>query len=310
MRACLTRHLWVFTAFWLLAPLTGLAADGFTVATFNLEQYGSGTNEEERIKGPEAKAKIVESILAMSPDVLAVQEIEGTNALMELRADLKQRGLDYPAWEMASGADPIRHVAVLSRLPIVERRSHHRLSFLLRGRRFLCSRGFVEVDVKAGRNFVVTIFAAHLKSRRQTAAADEADVREQEAMLLREIVDRRLTADPQARVIVAGDFNDTKSSRPVRLLIGRGKLALHDLRPAERNGDNLPSANPKFDPRNVTWTYYYGKEDEYSRIDYLLASRGLMKCWDAEGTRVLALPNWGAASDHRPIVARFMPPPR
>lgn len=276
------------------------------MATYNLEQFGASSQEEGFVKSPEARDKILEAIRAMSPDVLALQEIEGINALMTLRADLKNQGIEYPYWELVEGADTNRHVAILARLAITRRTPHANLSFLLHGRRHPVSRGFAEVRIRVNAAFSFTLIVAHLKSRRAVAVADEAELREQEAVLLREIIDRQLReATP---LIVAGDLNDTKSSRAVRTLLGRGKLALTDLRPAERNGDNRPNENPRFDPRNVTWTHYYGKEDTYSRIDYLLASRDLAKLCDPAGTYVLAFPNWGLASDHRPMVARFVVP--
>jgi hypothetical protein len=87
--------------------------------------------------------------------------------------------------------------------------------------------------------------------------------------------------------------------------MGRGRAALIDTRPAERNGDDQPNSNPRYAPRNITWTYHYGKEDTYSRIDFILISQGMAKTWDKKETYVLALPNWGVGSDHRPIVAGF-----
>jgi endonuclease/exonuclease/phosphatase family metal-dependent hydrolase len=88
-------------------------------------------------------------------------------------------------------------------------------------------------------------------------------------------------------------------------VIGRGKLKLTDTRPAERNGDNAPNPNPRFSPRNVTWTHYYGVEDTYSRIDFLLLSPGMEREWLKNESYVLTIPNWGVGSDHRPLVATF-----
>jgi len=104
---------------------------------------------------------------------------------------------------------------------------------------------------------------------------------------------------------VLGDFNDTKGSKPIQTLLGKGGRSLVDTRPAERNGDDAPAPNPRWDPRHVTWTHFYGQEDSYDRIDYILISAGLAREWDRAGTYVLALPNWGVASDHRPLIARF-----
>ena len=55
----------------------------------------------------------------------------------------------------------------------------------------------------------------------------------------------------------------------------------------------------------VTWTHYFGKEDTYSRIDYIMLSPGMAREWVPNEGFVLATPNWGLASDHRPIVAAF-----
>ena len=282
------------------------AADTFSVATYNLENYLDESAGPRHPKSEAAKDKIREMIRAMKPDVLAVEEIGGTNALLELRSSLKAEGLNYPHWSHVAGFDTNIHVAVLSRFPFLACRPHTNEGFLLNGRRFRVSRGFAEVDVQVNAEYQYTLIAAHLKSRREVPQADEADLREHEATLLREIIDARLRTDPTLNLIVLGDFNDLKDSKPIRTIIGRGKNALIDTRPAEKYGELPTGPNDPTASRNVTWTYYFSKEDTYSRIDYLLLSHGMAREWQTNATYVLALPNWGVASDHRPIIAGFM----
>jgi endonuclease/exonuclease/phosphatase family metal-dependent hydrolase len=288
-----------------LIPAAGFAAETFRVATYNLANYVDAETSGRPVKSPEARAKVRESIKALKPDVIALQEMGSVRALEELRTALKAEGLDFPHWEHVAGWDTNIHVAVLSRFPITARRPHTNDSFLLSGRRFRVSRGFVEVDIQVSPNYRFTLFTAHLKSKRAVPEADEAELRLEEAKVLREKIDARLSAQPKANIVVLGDLNDTKDSRSTKAIMGIGRGKLVDTRPAERNGDNTPPANPAWDPPNVTWTHFYGKEDSYSRIDYILLSQGMAQEWLKDETYVLALPNWGLASDHRPIVATF-----
>ena len=281
-------------------------AGTFRVATYNVETYlDQPTESRPHVKSAEAKAKIRESIEAIAPDVIALEEMGDTNALLELRASLRAGGQDFPFWEHLQGFDTNIHVAVLSKLPIVARRPHTNDFFLLDGRRFQVKRGFAELDIQAATNFTFTLLAAHLKSRLTTADADESEERLSEAKVLRDIINARLAKEPAARLIVLGDFNDTKDSASTREIVGRGKTKLFDTRPAERNGDTAPSEPPYFEPRDVAWTYFYGKTDEYSRIDYILISPALKRNWLPNETYIPAIPDWGLGSDHRPVVAGF-----
>ena len=281
-------------------------AETFRVATYNVENYlAQPTESRPHIKSEAARAKVRESIQVLNPDVLALEEMGGTNELRELRNALKARGLDYPDWEFVCAMDTNIHVAVLSKLPIVARRPHTNDNFLLDGKRFQVKRGFAELDIQAATNFIFTLLAAHLKSHLAAPEADEAEERLGEAKVLREIIDARLAQEPGARLIVLGDFNDTKDSASTREIIGRGKFKLIDTHPAEHNGDTARGEPPYFEPRNVAWTYFYGKNDTYSRIDFILLSPALKPNWLPGETLIPAVPNWGAGSDHRPIVAGF-----
>jgi len=283
------------------------AADTFRVAAYNVENYIDQPGTGRAIKSADAKAKVRESILAMKPDVISFEEMGGTNAFLELRESLKKDGLDYPHWEHITSYDTNIHVAVLSKFPFTARHPHTNDNFLLAGKKFRVKRGFAELDIKVNDNYSFTLLAAHLKSKIASPMADQDDERLQEATILREKIDARLKADPNVNLIVLGDFNDFPNSKPVKEIIGtRGKNQLVDTRPAERNNDTPSVATgARHGSRSVAWTHFYGTEDTYSRLDYILLSHGMAKELVAGETYIPTIPNWGIGSDHRPIVATF-----
>ena len=290
-----------------LFTLGAPGAELFRVATYNVENDILRSNETRSIKPPESRAKIREHLLVIKADVIALQELGGADALQDIQQGLKAGGLDYAHSEIVCGWDTNIQVAVLSRFPIVARRPHTNDSYLLQGRRFHVGRGFLEVDIRVHPQYTFTLMTTHLKSRRQVAEGDEAEMREQEGILLREKIDARLNGNRDVNLIVLGDMNDVRDARSTRAVLGRGRTALVDTRPAERNGDNLPNPIPRYDPRNITWTHFFGKEDTYSRIDYILLSPAMAREWVKEESYVFTTANWGLASDHRPVVAAFRP---
>lgn len=283
----------------------GQAQQTFRVATYNVENFILEPIQNRPLKKPFAQAKIVESILAARPDVIALQEMGKKSALTKLQAALKAKGLNLPHAEHLSAFDPAIHVAYLSRFPFREITRHDNESYLLNGRRLHVSRGFAEVEIALG-DYSFSLITAHLKSKRKVSVADEAEMRLQEALRLRRIIDARLKADPEMNFAVLGDLNDYYNSKPVKALVGRGKSQLIDARPGERNGDTGPNRiNAKWFPRNVSWTHFYGVEDVYSRIDYILLSPGMAGELDRANSWIPVVANWGHGSDHRPVVATF-----
>ncbi|HXB59656.1 MAG TPA: endonuclease/exonuclease/phosphatase family protein [Candidatus Acidoferrales bacterium] len=300
------RHRVLYFVAFILVSFSASAAQTFTIATYNVDTYlDQPTQSRPHVKTAEAKAQVRKVIHALNPDILALEEMGSTNALLELRGSLKSEGLDYPYWEHVSGWDTNIHVAVLSKFPFVASHPHINDEFLLDGRIFHVSRGFAELEIQPAPGFAFTLIAVHLKSKVPDSGADPDEQRYEEAKVLRHIIDQHLHADPDAKLVVLGDFNDEKDSDSLREIIGRGKSKLVDTRPAERNGDNVPSEPPYYEPRNVTWTYFYGKDDTYSRIDYILLSPAMARDWVKAGTYASTVPNWGIASDHRPIIAAF-----
>jgi endonuclease/exonuclease/phosphatase family metal-dependent hydrolase len=275
-------------------------AETFRLATYNLESYLDKPVERRRAKSPESRAAVVRSILEARPDVIALQEMGTTNALLELRDTLKAGGLDLPFWDHLEGNDTNIHIAVLSRFEILARRPHTNEAYLLDGRRMRVSRGFSEMEIRVNPQYRFTLIVAHLKSRLPSPLADETRMREEEARLLSGLVRQRLSEMPDINLAVVGDFNDLPDSKALRTVAGRGGTRLFDTKPSERNGDA-----PAGSPRPVNWTYYYGREGVYSRIDYILLSPGMKREWIQNESLVLRRADWGTASDHRPVVCVF-----
>ena len=297
-------HILIITLF---CALTLRSAETFRVATYNVQNYLETSIGTRPAKSDAARAKVRESLRATKADVIALQEMGGTNALLELRDSLRREGCDLPHWEHITASDTNIHVAVLSRFPIVFRRPHTNESFLLFGKRHFVKRGFAEVEIQVNAKYKFTLLTAHLKSKLTVWDADEQELRDEEAIVLREKLDNIFNSHPNANVIVAGDLNDTRDAKPLRTIVAAGrKHGLIDTRPAEQNGDDQPNNNPRYPPPRITWTHYYGKEDSYRRIDYILLSKGMAREWVSDETFVVNLPNWGVGSDHRPIVATFV----
>jgi len=282
------------------------AADTFTVASYNVENYFLRPFGTRKAKPAVSRAKVREVILKIQPDVLALQEIGRREALDELLAGLKSKGLSYPHIEWVQGPDLAIHLVVLSRFPFAVRKSHLNVQYALDRQRFRVSRGFGEVTIRVNGTYKFTLLNAHLKSKRPVTKASQAEMRLSEARELRRIIEERLKEDPNTNLMVVGDLNDTQDQPPIRTLLGSKAPKLVDLRPCERNGDRMPHLqSDKFIPRRVVWTSFYWKEDSYSRFDYLIASAGMNRELRREGTFVHAIADWGLASDHRLVVGEF-----
>lgn len=282
--------------FALLVPflLFAVAASALTVATYNVENYTLADRMVDGVyrtgypKPENAKIALRRAIAGFSPDVLALQEMGAPLFLAELRRDLRKEGIDYAHFALLEAADPDRHVAVLSRVPLRQVHRHVRVPVTMFGRPSVVKRGVLEV-VLATDAGDVSVFVIHLKSRRTERPDDpEGTVqRAAEAEAVRELVLARFPDPQRGKFIVCGDWNDTRRSRAAAALQHKGNTIIGEIVRA-------------YDSRGETWTHLFRSEDSYSRIDYILVSpalkpfvRGHARIHDGPGVR--------EASDHRPV---------
>lgn len=284
----------------LLLFLAATLAHALTVATYNVENYLVADRMVDGVfrqayPKPEAEKKALrEAIRAIAPDILAVQEMGTAPFLEELQRDLKAEGVDLPHAVVLDAADPDRHVAILSRLPFKTVQRHTQLPVKFLGQADVVKRGVLEVTLATSEGDL-TVFVAHLKSRRTERPDDPEGVaqRSAEAEAVRDLVLARFPDPAQAKFIVCGDWNDTRNSKPVRAMTRRGDTVVGEiLRASDSRGD--------------TWTHAYRREDTYSRIDYLLVSPALKPFVSRKGTAAIHDgPGVREASDHRPVYARL-----
>jgi endonuclease/exonuclease/phosphatase family metal-dependent hydrolase len=180
----------------------------------------------------------------------------------------------------------------LSRFPITGTAKPAATEFKLEGRIFGINRGILDTTIKArGKSY--RFIGVHLKSKRAVEEADQEQMRIHEARLLRRHVDSILAMDANARLIVYGDFNDTRPSKAFKTVTG------------SYNDPGYLTAIPFKDSRGETWTHYWALHDIYSRIDFVTVTRALRPEVDFRASHLIDDPKWVEASDHRPMMAIF-----
>ena len=285
-------HIIFVSALLLVLPLD---AARVRVATLNLKNYLSvnrvveGVYRRDYPKSELQKAALRHVIKAVDPDILAVQEMGPEPYLKELQRDLGAYGIDYPHIFLLEAADPDRHLAFLSRLPPIEVLRITSLDFKYFEARETVKRGLLGAVFQTD-GIYWTLFNVHLKSL-WTVREDDQESRlrrEREAIAVRDFIKRKFLPGDDNLYLIIGDLNSTLADKPLQRLLKSGSRVLAEVVPAS-------------DSRGETWTYYYAKEDVYSRFDYILSSPSLLpRIVENRGT-VVDLPQMLIGSDHRLI---------
>ncbi len=273
-----------------------LAAGTVRVGTYNVlnlfDEFNDPYRSDEVMDTkPRAELlKLAQRIRELDADVLALQEVENRDYLQRfVRALLPDMGYDHVVLYEGNNHRGI-DCAVLSRLPIGPVTSHRHLKF--RGpdgktRRFF--RDLLKVKIEGPDEHGFDLFVVHLKSKYGGAKASEAP-RQAEAGAVRRIVDEMFERDPQARFIIAGDFNDYWDSRSLEIIRGSGSTKL--VCP----GTSLSTSE------RIT----YNREPKYwSMIDFIICSPAMRDYYVEDSYDIIAGTVEDSGSDHNPSVATF-----
>ncbi|MBV6501758.1 MAG: hypothetical protein CJBNEKGG_04276 [Prosthecobacter sp.] len=271
-------------------------AGSFTFCAYNvrnwlkMERFERGRRKEAAGKPEEEKRRVIGTLVEIRPDVLGLCEVGDDQDVAEIRARLKEAGLDLAHLEACRGGDATRRLVLLSRFPIVARSSRTDLRYRIGGMTLPMQRGILDATVEVEAGFKVRFLGVHLKSMREVPEADQALMRKNEARLLREHMDSILAADLKVKLLCYGDFNEHRNGTAIATVMGG------------RSSPAFMAEVPLADKHGQCWTHFWDAADTYSRLDYVFCSRSLRPLVDTRRSRIHQDAEFDKASDHRPVV--------
>ncbi len=272
------------------------SGDEVRFLSYNLKNYLTMRRGKQYLPKPaEEVSAVIELIAQEKPDILGLCEIGTEDDLRELQRLLKNKGIDLPHSEHTGGRDQTRHLAILSRYPIIQTDSQRNLSYEMTGERWVISRGILDATIEIVAGNQIRFLGVHLKSKREIKEADQELIRQNEARLLRLHMDEILEKEPNTRLLAYGDFNDTIGSRTLSISRGRRNSKKH-------------MADFYFkDSRGELWTHFWDYQDTYARLDYVLFSPNLRSHLVGKKSYIVDHDLWNKASDHRALMLVLTP---
>lgn len=225
-------------------------------------------------------------------DIVVLQEVEHEGVLSELNA--QTLGSRYSELVLREGNDPRGiDVGLMSKFPVDQVISHAGDEFTVVGQPapvYTYSRDCLEVHLTYnGRHLV--LLGVHYKAKDN----DNPDKRLAEAQHTRSIADTITAQDPQAGVVILGDFNDTPGSLPYDWTVGS-----FQGHPEADWYVNAPNTLPEAE----RWTFDYLGMREL--VDQQMSSPTLAAMIDPASVQIPHTAAVNAASDHHPVVATYL----
>ncbi|MHC5109831.1 MAG: endonuclease/exonuclease/phosphatase family protein [Planctomycetota bacterium] len=253
--------------------------------TYDAPEHGDEATEP---KNREEIDHVAETIRKINPDVIALQEIENQDYLEAFRrVCLKDMGYEivFREGNDRRGID----VALMSRVPVGTVTSHRHVRFPGPGDTMrTMERDLLQVMLHPPGSSPLELWVVHLKSN--YGGREHAEpIRMGEARYIRSLLDQALQQDPDARIVVLGDFNDTWESETMQTIVGSGATAMAAF------FEDLP------DDGQIT----YNKGSYRSMIDFIIASPSLAADYVKGSYAIVDGSVATIGSDHNPISAEF-----
>ena len=259
-----------------------------------------------KAKDPLSSQAIADRILKMNLDILAVQEVEDIDTLLQFNR--KKLNDLYPNVILIEGNDPrLIDVGLLSKLPIGGVTSWQYASHPDDPNRKIFGRDLLEVQIlnpKRTRR-LFTIFNNHLKShyidfRDDPIVADKKNriCRYHQSETIAKIVKARTR--PGSKFVILGDMNDPPDSPELMPFVNDSELNLTNA--LANPSETRPAKADYPPPASTSWTHRFkpsGKPAQYELYDHIWLSHSLAKkqteAWIDRRTK-----HGGNGSDHDP----------
>jgi len=240
------------------------------IASWNVRDYNLSNRRlwgefKSYYPKPETEKKALRQVIInVNPDILALQEIGGSSFLLELQADLKADGLDYPYNICLDEVGDSRKLAFLSRYPPLDVMKMTDIFYTTAtGHTYPVLRGCLVATFQTIHGPLACV-NLHFKSKIETQRQDAADRRRGEALAVQRSLERIFGPIHAWPAVIMGDFNDHPRSDTVYAFLKKNNQTIGHLLDIK-------------DSHGTTWTYTYQKENAFTRIDHLIATEALIQ---------------------------------
>lgn len=201
------------------------------------------------------------------PEIIGLCEVENRKVLEDLVKTGKLRKKDYGIVHKDSPDTRGIDVALLYRKDEFKSVSHKAIPVVFRFDSTLKTRDILYVKGKASVSGILHIFVNHWSSRREGQQQTERK-RIFSSVVLRKAVDSILNFEPEAKIIIMGDFNDEPTN-----------MSLHSVLNAtnkRKNANSRDLYNLMYDKHNFENTGTYSYKGNWNMLDNLIVSQSVI----------------------------------